>query len=274
MNGPHGYLAPAVAGSGTIACGLAACASALSEVRLLARSDAAAWRAEEAAQSVAAKVDGGDPSRIRVGTDPAELSGCDLVVEAIAEEVEAKAELLGTLAGVAPNADLATTTSSLSVAALAEECGHPERLMGLHVFNPPHRMELVELCFPQSLRDGSAERARRWCEALGKTVVEVPDVAGFVVNRLVFPYLFDAVRLLEETGMDPADIDTAMRLGAGYPMGPLALLDFVGLDVAAAIGDSLAADSGDPSHQVPERIRELMESGRLGRKSGSGFFDY
>jgi 3-hydroxybutyryl-CoA dehydrogenase len=274
LTGPHGYTAPAVAGSGTIACGLAACASALSDVRLLARSDASAWRAEEAAQSLATKVDGGDPGRIRVGTDPAELSGCDLVVEAITEDAGAKAELLGSLAAISTEADLGTTTSSLSVASLAEACGHPERVLGLHVFNPPHRMELVELCLPEPLRDGAADRARRWCEALGKTVVEVPDVAGFVVNRLVFPYLFDAVRFLDSSGMDPADVDTAMRLGAGHPMGPLALLDFVGLDVAVAIGDSLEAESGDPAHRAPERLRELVDSGHLGRKSGSGFFEY
>ena len=272
--GPHGYTSPAVAGSGTIACGLAACASALTEVRLLARSDASAWKAEESAQALAAKVEGGDPARIKVGTDPTALVGCDLIVEAIVEDPQDKAGLLRELGEGSPDADLATTTSSLSIGRLASDSGHADRLLGLHVFNPPHRMELVELCFPEGLRDGAADRSRIWCEALGKTVVEVPDAPGFVVNRLMFPYLFDAVRLLESSGMSPADVDTCMRLGAGHPMGPLALLDFVGLDVAIAIGDSLEAETGDPNHRAPERIRALVESGRLGRKSGGGFFDY
>jgi len=271
---PFGYARPAIAGSGTIACGLAACATVLSEVRVLARSDASAWRAEERSQALAAKLDDGAPGRIRVTTDPADLADCDLVIEAVAEDPDVKAVLLRTLGETCHGGDLATTTSALSVTALAEACGHRDRLLGLHVFNPPEKMELVELCLPDGLRDGAAERAREWCGALGKTAVEVPDVAGFVVNRLIFPYLFDAVRLLERTGMDPADLDTCMRLGAGHPMGPLALLDFVGLDVAVAIGESLEAESQDPDHAVPEQVRALVSGGRLGRKSGSGFFEY
>lgn len=274
MSAPSGYALPAVAGSGTIACGLAAAASTLSHVRLLARSDASAWKAEEAAQSLAAKLDGGEKDRIRVTTDPADLGACDLVVEAIIEDAAVKAEQLKLLGEVCPEADLATTTSSLSIRELAGACGHADRLLGLHVFNPPHKMELVELCFPHELRDGAADRAREWCRALGKTAVEVPDQPGFVVNRLLFPYLFDAVRLLERTGMDPVDVDTCMRLGGGHPMGPLALLDFVGLDVAQAIGESLHADSGEPAHAVPGRIVELVGEGKLGRKSGAGFFTY
>ena len=271
---PAGYARPAVAGSGTIACGLAACASILGPVRLLARSDASAWRGEETAQGFAAKLDDGDPSRIKVTTDPATLAECDLVVEAIVEDAEAKCELLHRLGEVCPKADLATTTSSLSVAALAAASGNPGRLIGLHVFNPPHRMELVELCLPEGLRDGAADRVEAWCEALGKTVVEVEDEPGFVVNRLVFPYLFDAVRLMERTGMDPAEIDACMRLGAGHPMGTLALMDFVGLDVSAAIGESLYAKSKDPAHRPPDRLVALIADGHLGRKSGAGFFEY
>jgi 3-hydroxybutyryl-CoA dehydrogenase len=113
-----------------------------------------------------------------------------------------------------------------------------------------------------------------WCASLGKTAVEVPDQAGFVVNRLLFPLLFEAVRLVESTGMSAADVDSCMRLGAGHPMGPLALLDFVGLDVAAAIGSSLHADSGRESDEVPQRIHELIAAGKLGRKSGAGFYEY
>jgi 3-hydroxybutyryl-CoA dehydrogenase len=271
---PDGYERPGVAGSGVVGCGLAACATLTGEVRLLARSDASAWRAEEESQALAAKLDEGSPRRIRVTTNPEDLADCDLVVEAIAEEVEAKTELLGTLGDVCAHADLASTTSSLSVSDLGERSGHAERVFGLHVFNPVVRMELVELCIPTGIRDGVAKRASAWCRALGKTPIEVPDQPGFVVNRILFPYLFDAVRILERTGIEPADLDTCMRLGAGHPMGPLRLLDFIGLDVAAAIGQSLHGDSGEPAHAVPGRIEALISEGKLGRKSGAGFYDY
>ncbi len=274
MTVPSGYERPAVSGSGLIACGVAACATAVGDVRLLARSDASAWRAEERAQQAASKLDDGDPSRVKVTTDPADLAECDLVVEAVTEELAVKVEQLQLLGEICADADLATSTSALSISALGATAGCADRLLALHFFNPPHRMELVEVCLPDALRDGAADRAHAWLDALGKTAVVVPDIRGFVVNRLVFPYLFDAVRLLEETEMEPSDVDDCMRLGAGHPMGPLALLDFVGLDVAVAIGESLHAESGNPSHEPPSTVRELVASDRLGRKSGSGFFDY
>jgi 3-hydroxybutyryl-CoA dehydrogenase len=272
--GPDGYQRPAIAGSGVVACGLAACATQLGEVRLLARSDASAWRAEESAQGEARKLDSGAPDRVRVTTNPGDLADCDLVVEAIVEEPDTKGEVLASLASASPGADLASTTSSLSIVELGRSSGAPDRVFGLHVFNPVARMELVELCIPDGAREGLAQRAREWCQALGKTAVEVPDQPGFVVNRLLFPFLFDAVRLLERTGMSAADVDACMRLGAGHPMGPLKLLDFVGLDVAAAIGTSLHAESGDPAHAVPGRIETLIGEGKLGRKSGEGFYTY
>jgi 3-hydroxybutyryl-CoA dehydrogenase len=274
MEGSLAYGSPGIAGSGTIASSLAACATLTGEVRLLARSDASAWRAEELAQSEAKKLDGGRPERIKVTTDPADLADRDLVVEAIAEDHDAKVALLSTLASACPECDLATTTSSLSVAALAAECGAEGRFFGLHVFNPVRKMELIELCLPGGLDPDVGNRARAWCAALGKTAIEVPDQAGFVVNRLLFPLLFEAVRMQEATGMDPADVDACMQLGAGHPMGPLKLLDFVGLDVAAAIGDSLHDDSHEQAHEVPQRIRDLVAEGKLGRKSGAGFYDY
>ena len=274
MSAGNGYTAPGIAGSGTIACGLAACASTLGEVRLLARSDASAWRAEEEAQKAAAKLEGAVAGRIRVSTDTAALADCDLIVEAITEDLDAKAALLAELGSAAPGADLASTTSSLSVRELGERCGHPDRLFGLHVFNPVPRMELVELCLPDGLRDGTAERALDWCAALDKVAVEVPDHAGFVVNRLLFPYLFDAVRLMESSGLSAAAVDDCMRLGAGHPMGPLKLLDFVGLDVALAIGESLAAESGAEAHEPPQTLRDLVAAGKLGHKAGAGFYTY
>jgi 3-hydroxyacyl-CoA dehydrogenase len=205
---------------------------------------------------------------VTVVTELSGLSGCPVVVEAISEEASTKRELYGLLGDVLDeDAVLATTTSSLSVAELAEASGRPDRFGALHVFNPVDKMKLVELSFPDEATDDTRRRLTGLCEELGKTAVEVPDAPGFVVNKLLFPYLFDAVRLLERNGLSPEAIDTCMKLGAGHPMGPLALLDFVGLDVSAAIGESIGAD-------VPQRLHELIAEGRLGRKAGAGFYDY
>jgi 3-hydroxyacyl-CoA dehydrogenase len=125
-------------------------------------------------------------------------------------------------------------------------------------------MDLVELVFPQAATQRTRERAHALCEELGKTAVEVPDVPGFVVNRLLFPYLFSAVRLLEETGLEPEAVDACMTMGAGHPLGPLALLDLVGLDVSQAIGEAIGAD-------VPAGVRDRVQRGELGRKTGRGF---
>jgi 3-hydroxybutyryl-CoA dehydrogenase len=246
-----------IAGSGAIACGLARAAGDSHEVILWARSessrDRACARVEDAATVVTAL---------------SELAGCAVVVEAISEEVESKRALYEQLADVLDDDTvLATTTSSLSVAELAEASGRPDRFGALHVFNPVDKMKLVELSFPDSASEDTKKRLRQLCEELDKTAVEVPDAAGFVVNKLLFPYLFDAVRLLERDGLAPDAIDTCMKLGAGHPMGPLGLLDFVGLDVAAAIGESIGAE-------VPDRVRELIAEGKLGRKAGQGFYEY
>jgi 3-hydroxybutyryl-CoA dehydrogenase len=273
MSDRQGYESPGIAGSGAIATGLAAVSTTTAETILLARSEASAWRAEEKVVAACAKIEGAEPSRLRVTTDPADLAECDVVVEAIVEDLDAKAELIKTLDRACPEADLATTTSSLGIGDIAAKAGVP-RLYGLHVFNPVPRMALVEVCVPDAAPGGTRERAMAWCAALGKTAVDVPDAAGFVVNRLLFPYLFDAVRMIERTGMEPGEVDTCMKLGAGHPMGPLALLDFVGLDVAEAIGDALFADSGDPAHKPPGMIVEMIGEEKLGRKSGAGFYSY
>jgi 3-hydroxybutyryl-CoA dehydrogenase len=201
-------------------------------------------------------------------TEARELEGATFVVEAVVEDEAVKGGLLGELhAVVGAEAILASTTSSLSIERLAEASRRPERFVGLHVFNPVAKMELIEVVFPAAASAETRERTLALCETLEKTPVEVPDVPGFVVNRLLFPYLFGAARLLEETGMDAQDVDTCMRLGAGHPMGPLALLDLVGLDVAKAIGEAL----GEP---VPARVEELIATGDLGRKTGRGFHSY
>jgi 3-hydroxybutyryl-CoA dehydrogenase len=269
-----GYERPAVAGSGTIAVGVAVVASAAAPVTLLARSESSAGRAGQAIGKLAAKVEDADPSRVTVTTDPADVATCDLVVEAVVEDADVKGELLAALGELADGADLATTTSSFAIGELGERSGHGDRLFGLHVFNPVAKMELVELCLPDGIRPGIAERAHAWCERIGKRAIEVPDQPGFVVNRLLFPFLFDAVRLMERTDMTPAEVDDCMTLGAGHPMGPLRLLDFVGIDVAVAIGHQLRAEGGDESHSPPPSLERLVAEGRLGRKSGRGFYEY
>jgi 3-hydroxybutyryl-CoA dehydrogenase len=269
------YPEMAVAGSGAIATGLAALASVTSEnVWLLARSDASAEAAMTAVAKTCGRVDGADQTRVRATTDPEDLRGASMVVEAIIENFDAKAELLRKVGSIATGADLATTTSSLSVNGLARASGHAERLYGLHVFNPVPVMDLIELILPRESDPALGERARRWCDANGKTAVIVPDTPGFVVNRLLFPYLFDAVRLQERTSMTSADVDACMTLGVAHPMGPLALLDLIGLDIARAIGNALHTDSGNDDHRPPASIIAKIEAGNLGRKTGRGFYDY
>jgi 3-hydroxyacyl-CoA dehydrogenase len=240
-----------IVGSGAVATGIARAAADHGDVVLWARSEQSAERARSAVDA-------------EIRTDLDALSDRTVVIEAIVEDHAQKAGLYSRLR-LADDALLASTTSSLSVARLAAASGRPDRFGALHFFNPVHRMELVELAFPPEASEGTRARLRALCEQLGKRPVEVPDVPGFVVNRLLFPYLFSAVALLDD--MDAEAVDTCMRLGAGHPMGPLELLDFVGLDVAAAIGDSIGAI-------VPPRLRDLAEAGKLGRKSGEGFYTY
>ena len=259
----------AVAGGGAIACGLAATAARHGPVLLLARSQSSAERARARVEKTLARLGAEvDPAHVQIVTDPEALARATFVVEAVVEDHDVKAALLRELdAVVGPEAILASTTSSLSIERLAQASGRPERFLGLHVFNPVTKMRLIELVFPRAASEQTRHRALALSETLQKTPVEVPDVPGFVVNRLLFPYLFSAVRLLEETSMEPAGVDTCMKLGAGHPMGPLELLDLVGLDVAAAIGETIG-------ERVPPRVRELIDAGALGRKSGRGFHDY
>lgn len=259
----------AVVGSGAIACGLAATAAHHGPVQLLARSTSSAERARATVEKTLSRLKAEvDPEHVQIVTDPQELAEDTFVVEAVVEDHDVKAGLLGELNEIlSPEAILASTTSSLSIERLAEASGRPQRFVGLHVFNPVTKMQLVELIFPKSASEETRRRALTLCETFEKTPVEVPDVPGFVVNRLLFPYLFSAVRLQEETGMEAEAIDTCMRLGAGHPMGPLALLDLVGLDVSRAIGETIGA-------AIPARMEELIGEDALGRKSGRGFHSY
>jgi 3-hydroxybutyryl-CoA dehydrogenase len=258
-----------IAGSGAIACGLAAAAARHGEVVLWARSDGSAQRARGSVAKICGKLSGEiNPQHVRIETDLSALGEATAVIEAVCEDEAVKAGLLADLGQVAHGeALLASTTSSLSIERLARASGASERFVGLHVFNPVPKMKLVELAFPRAATDTTRARARALCEALDKTPVEVPNLPGFVVNRLLFPYLFSAVALQEETGMSSEDIDLCMTLGAGHPMGPLAVLDYVGLDVAVAIGDAIGAE-------VPQRLRDLVAEGALGRKAGRGLYNH
>src|SRR5256714_4945880 len=258
-----------MAGSGAIACGLAAAAAQHGDVVLWARSRDSEDRARASVEKTCGKLEGdADPARVQVVGDLDALGEATFLVEAIVEETDAKAELLRRLGPLAADdAVLGTTTSSLSVTELAQASGRPDRFVALHVFNPVPRMKLVELAFPQGVNGGTRERAIALCEALGKTPVEVPDLPGFVVNRLLFPYLFSAVFFQEETGLDSESIDRCMTLGAGHPMGPLALLDFVGLDVSKAIGEAIGTE-------IPETVNRLIADGKRGKKDGRGFYNY
>ena len=260
----------AVAGSGAIACGLAAVAAArLGAATLVARSAESAGRARSQCTKLLERLEV-EGIEVTTSDDLAALDGATVVIEAIAEDYGHKSELLAKLHGATgEDAILGSTTSSLSVEQLAQASGRPSHFVGLHVFNPVTKMELVEVAYPAAATPEVRGRVRTLVEALGKTYVEVPDTPGFVVNRLLFPMLFDAVRLLEASGglLSPEDVDVCMKLGAGHPMGPLALLDFVGLDVSIAIGEQIGAD-------VPERLRAMAAEGALGKKAGRGFYDY
>jgi 3-hydroxyacyl-CoA dehydrogenase len=246
-----------IAGSGAIACGLATAAAAGGEVVIWARSDASAARARDAV-----------PSGVRVETELEALAEATFLVESVVEDAEVKASVLRDLNALAAEETiLATTTSALSVAQLAGASGRPDRFAALHVFNPVPKMKLVELCFPPEATEDTHARTSALCEALDKTPIEVPDTPGFVVNCLLFPYLFSAVEFLERSGLDPEAVDACMTLGAGHPMGPLRLLDFVGIDVAIAIGEAIDA-------QIPPKLNQMLTAGDLGKKSGQGFYSY
>jgi 3-hydroxybutyryl-CoA dehydrogenase len=256
-----------IAGSGAIACGLAVVAARHGQVVLWARSEASRDRARATIDKTAAKLEI-DASTVTVTTDIHDLAAATYIVEAIAEDLSLKRTLLDELGSLAGETTIiASTTSSLPVAELARASRRADRFAALHVFNPVPRMKLIELCFPAEASEDTKARTRALCEQLEKTVVEVPDVPGFIVNRLLFPYLFSAVDLMDETGLEAEAVDTAMTLGSGHPMGPLALLDFVGLDVSIAIADEIGTT-------VPERVRGMARDGALGRKAGRGFYDY
>jgi len=198
--------------------------------------------------------------------------GAALVVEAVPEDIGLKRQVLLAAAEACPDAVLASNTSSLSISALAE--GLPgERVLGMHFFNPVPVQRLVELVHHDGVAADVVARVRGWAEELGKTVIEVRDAPGFATSRLGVAVGMEAIRMLEEGVASAEDIDTGMRLGYGWPMGPLRLTDLVGLDVRLAIAEHLAAELG-PRFDPPALLRDKVAAGHLGRKTGQGFFTW
>jgi 3-hydroxybutyryl-CoA dehydrogenase len=214
-------------------------------------------------------------ARVSATTDLDALADCDLVLESIVEDLDVKQALFRDLDRILqPKAILASNTSTLPVVELAVATNRPDRVCGIHFFNPAGQMPLVELVRPLTASDETMDDARAFAEKCGKDPVEVADRAGFIVNALLFPYLNNAVRMLENGTASRDDIDTAMRGGCNFPMGPLALLDLVGLDTSVAILEALHAEFGDPNYVPVPMLRRMVSAGMLGRKSGSGFYDH
>ncbi len=208
-------------------------------------------------------------------TELKDLADCDLVVEAITENIAAKKELLSTLDGLCkPEAIFASNTSSLSITELSTFVKRPERVIGLHFFNPVPLMKLVEVVRTLRAHPAAVQEASAWCKALGKTVVSCGDSTGFVVNRLLVPYMVDAIRVYEQGLASRDDIDNAMKLGCGYPMGPLLLIDYVGLDTTYYICEIMFNEFKEPRFAAPPLLKRMVLAGLNGRKSGKGFYDW
>ena len=275
-----------VVGTGAMASGIAeVIARAGGEAVLRGRSEAAIKKAKASVQRSLEKavskgkleqtdVDG-VLEHITTTLDFEDLAECDLVIEAVSEDLEVKSLIFKELdRATKPDAVLATTTSSLSVVDLAAATGRPDKVIGLHFFNPAVVMKLVEVVRTVATADDIEERCLAWVQSLGKRAVRCRDRAGFIVNFLLFPYLNSAVHMHEEGYGTPADIDAAMKLGCGHPMGPFELIDIVGLDVSYAILDSLHEEFRERSYAPAPLLEHMVRAGYLGRKSGRGFYEY
>jgi 3-hydroxybutyryl-CoA dehydrogenase len=214
-------------------------------------------------------------SRLTLTTELEAFAGCDLVIEAIVEELDPKRELFAALEDVVgPEAVLATNTSALSVTEIAAATKRPDRVVGMHFFNPAPLLPLVEIVRTQHASEDAYETAFAFGERLGKTPIRCHDTPGFVVNRVLIPLLNDCVRVLDEAQVTPEDLDTGMKNGAGWPMGPCELIDLVGIDIHVHASEALHEALREPRMAPPPRLVEMAKEGRLGRKSGRGFFRY
>ncbi len=275
-----------IVGSGMMGAGIAECA-AVSGHQVVLRS-----RARSTADAVIASIEKSLAKRVAKGSladeeriaalgrvtatsDLSDLSDVDLVIESVLEDLPTKKHLFNELDRVcADGAILATNTSTLPVIEMAMVTGRPDRVCGIHFFNPAPQMSLVEIVRPLTASEETISVARSFTEACQKTPVEVSDRAGFIVNALLFPYLNNAVKLFEQGVATKEDIDTAMKGGCGFPMGPFALLDLVGLDTSVAILDALYSEVKEQSCAAAPLLRRMVAAELLGRKSGKGFYDY
>ncbi len=275
-----------IVGSGIMGAGIAEVAAAAGhEVVLRSRSRQGADAAMAGlAKSLAKQVEKGKRTeaeaaeisgRVRATAHLGDLVDVDLVIESVVEDLAVKKELFAELDSVCkPETILATNTSTLPVVEMAMATGRPDLVCGVHFFNPAPAMALVEIVRPVTAADATVEAARAFATACGKDPVEVKDQAGFIVNALLFPYLNNAVRLYEQGVASKEGIDAAMKGGCGFPMGPFALLDLVGLDTSLAILDALYDEYRDPNYAAVPLLRRLVSSGQLGRKTKKGFYDY
>ena len=214
-------------------------------------------------------------ARLALTTDLADLAGCDLVIEAVLEELELKREVFAELDRLTrPDAILATNTSALSVAEIAAATQHPERVVGMHFFNPAPVLPLVEVVRAPASSEDAVRAAYEWATHAGKQPVTCHDTPGFIVNRILIPLLNDCVRVLDEADVSPEDMDKAMTNGAGWPLGPCALIDLIGVDVHVHASEALHAKLREERMAPPERLLAMQADGHLGRKSGRGFYSY
>jgi 3-hydroxybutyryl-CoA dehydrogenase len=203
-----------------------------------------------------------------------DLAGCDLVIEAIVEELGPKRELFAELGRIVPDAVLATNTSALSVTEIASAAARPELVAGLHFFNPAPLLPLCEVIRTELTDGGVYETVYAFAKRLGKTPIRCNDTPGFVVNRVLIPLLNDCIRVLDEARVTPEDLDTGMKNGAGWPMGPCELVDLVGIDVHVHASEALFDALREPRMAPPPRLVRMAQAGHLGRKSGRGFYEY
>jgi 3-hydroxybutyryl-CoA dehydrogenase len=213
--------------------------------------------------------------RLILTTQLADLAQCDLVIEAVLEDLDLKREVFAELDRVTrPDAVLATNTSALSVSEIAQATTRPERVVGMHFFNPAPVLPLVEIVRARESSDDAVDAAYAWAERAGKQPVRCNDTPGFIVNRILIPLLNDCVRVLDEAGVRPEDLDKAMTNGAGWPLGPCALIDLIGVDVHVHASEALHGRLGEARMAPPERLVQMQQAGKLGRKSGEGFYTY
>lgn len=214
-------------------------------------------------------------SRLSGGTDLSGFEACDIVVEAVVEDLAVKRQVFAALdQACRAEAVLASNTSSLPVVEIAAATGRPERVVGIHFFNPPAVMKLVEVVSTIATSEETVQAARGFAEAVGKTPILVKDQPGFIVNRLMVPFLVDAIRVYDAGLATAEDVDRGITLGLNHPMGPLALADLIGLDVVMAMAETLQRELGEARHAPPPLLRRMVAAGRLGRKTRRGFYEY